>query len=135
VRIVNLDRLTTVTIFYRCSGVSPNRATSGCLPSRSMRASKQVRNPCGVWILALCLAAIFDTNLLAGTETNGQRAPRQLHRPVNKVDHPTDHVPHRETKITDRVKLRLPAVRGALRTQDSRRCVVHDANRRVRADQ
>jgi hypothetical protein len=40
----------------------PNRATSGCLPSRSIRASKQVRSPCGVWILALCLAAIFDTD-------------------------------------------------------------------------
>jgi hypothetical protein len=38
----------TVTVFCRWSGVSPNRATSGCLPSRSMRASKQVRGPCGV---------------------------------------------------------------------------------------
>lgn len=44
-------------------------------------------------------------NLLPRTETNGQRAPRQLHRPVNKADHATDQVPHHETKITDRVKL------------------------------
>lgn len=42
-------------------------------------------------------------NLLPRTETNGQRAPRQLHRPVNKADHATDHAPHHETKITDRV--------------------------------
>ena len=40
-------------VFCRLSGIPPNRATSGFLPSRSTRASKQVRSPCGVSILAL----------------------------------------------------------------------------------
>ena len=49
---------------------------------------------------------------LLGTGTDGQREP-QLHRPVNKADHATDHVPHRETKITDRGKLRRYGAHGA----------------------
>ncbi len=56
-------------------------------------------------LLARATCAVRDGNLLTGPETNGQRAPRQLHRPVNKADHATDQVSHHETKITDRVKL------------------------------
>ena len=50
--------------FLRFSGIPPNRATSGCLPSRSTRASKHVRIPSGVSILALYFLAIFDTDEL-----------------------------------------------------------------------
>jgi len=39
----------------------PNRATSGFLPGRSVRASKQVRDPCVVTMMALYLRAIFVT--------------------------------------------------------------------------
>ena len=45
----------------RLSGMPPNRATSGFLPGRSVRASKQVRGPCGVMIVALYLRAILVT--------------------------------------------------------------------------
>ena len=38
------------------------RATSGFLLSRARLASKQVRGPYGVAVLALYLAAIFDTD-------------------------------------------------------------------------
>ncbi len=46
----------------RFSGIPPNCATSGFLPSRATVAWKQVRVPYGVSILALCRAAIFDTD-------------------------------------------------------------------------
>ena len=42
-------------------GIPPNRATRSGLPLRWILASKQVRSPYRVSILALCLAAIFDT--------------------------------------------------------------------------
>jgi len=35
----------------RLGGMPPNRATSGFLPGRSVRASKQVRGPCGVMVI------------------------------------------------------------------------------------
>src|SRR5688572_9927371 len=50
-----------IAVFCRLSGMPPNRAISGFLLSRTMLASKHTRGPCGVAILALCLAAIFDT--------------------------------------------------------------------------
>jgi hypothetical protein len=45
----------------RLSGMPPNRAVSGFLPGRSCRASKQVRGPCGVAIVVLCLRAVLAT--------------------------------------------------------------------------
>ena len=47
--------------FLRASGIPPNRATRSGLPSRWILASKQVRSPCGVSMVAWYLAAIFDT--------------------------------------------------------------------------
>src|ERR1035437_5870882 len=43
----------------RFSGIPPNRATSGFLPSLSTVTCRHVLRPCGVSILALYLAAIF----------------------------------------------------------------------------
>jgi len=45
----------------RLSAIPPNRATSAGLPSRSQRASKQVRFPDGVSFLALYFRAMSDT--------------------------------------------------------------------------
>ena len=45
----------------RTRGIPPNRATRSGLPSRWTLASKHVRSPYGVSILALYLVAIFDT--------------------------------------------------------------------------
>ncbi|MEN3263935.1 MAG: hypothetical protein V7646_829 [Pseudonocardia sp.] len=44
------------------SGMPPNRATSGYLPLRSTLASRHLRSPCGVSMVALYLRAIFDTD-------------------------------------------------------------------------
>lgn len=48
--------------FCRLNGIPPNRATSGFLPLRSIRASKHLRDPDGVAIVAAYLRAIFDTD-------------------------------------------------------------------------
>ena len=45
----------------RRRGIPPNRATRSGLPLRWILASKQVRSPYRVSILAWCLAAILDT--------------------------------------------------------------------------
>lgn len=79
-----------LAVFCRCSGVSPNRATNGFLPSRSMRASIQVRSPCGVVISVLCLAAIFDVDerVLAceGLEHGGLHDPAQPVQPIDVTE-------------------------------------------------
>ena len=46
----------------RRSGIPPNRATSGFLPLRSTLASKHLRGPYGVSMVAAYLRAIFDTD-------------------------------------------------------------------------
>ena len=62
VRIVNPDRLAVDDRrrFLPVEWYFTEPCQQRFLPSRSMCASKQVRSPCGVWILVLCLAAIFD---------------------------------------------------------------------------
>ena len=54
-------RSVRTALFCRFRGMPPNLATSGFLPARSTVASKQVRGPCGVAILAWYLRAIFVT--------------------------------------------------------------------------
>ena len=57
------SRSTGTVFFCRRSGMPPNRATSGFLPSpRSTLTWKHLRGPCGVWTVALYLRAIFDTD-------------------------------------------------------------------------
>ena len=63
----------------RFSGIPPNRATSSCLPSRSTRASKHVRIPSCVSILALCFLAIFDTEELCLAARVRRRTPVPEH--------------------------------------------------------
>ncbi|MGW1784023.1 hypothetical protein ACWCQQ_33685 [Streptomyces sp. NPDC002143] len=53
--------MTTVFLF-RLSGIPPKRPTSGFLPVRSTRASKHLRSPSGVSMVAAYLRAIFDTD-------------------------------------------------------------------------
>ena len=45
----------------RTKGIPPNRATRSGLPLRWILASKHLRGPYRVWILAWCLVAILDT--------------------------------------------------------------------------
>jgi hypothetical protein len=52
----------------RFSGMPPKRATSGFLPSRWVRASKHLRGPCGVAMVAMCLRAIWFTGPKAEAE-------------------------------------------------------------------
>jgi hypothetical protein len=76
--------------FVPLGGNTPNRATSGLLPSRWTRASKQVRGPCGVRILALKRAAIFATD-----ERCLQARVLSIHRrPADPVAEGQDPCPH-----------------------------------------
>jgi hypothetical protein len=53
-------RSVRIAVFCRRSGMPPNRATSGFLPPlRATVASKQVRGPCGVSMVALKTGPIF----------------------------------------------------------------------------
>jgi len=66
-----------IVAFLLCrSGIPPNRATRSFLPSRWTRASKHVRSPCGVSILALYRTAIV--------RVHGGRVPQQFPHPPHE---------------------------------------------------
>ena len=77
-------RSSRTAFFCRLSGIPPNRATSGFLPSpRSTLAWKHVRGPCGVSIFGLVLARHLRHRraVLAGQGLEH----RGLHDPVQPV--------------------------------------------------
>ena len=55
------ERSSMTAFLCRLRGMPPNLAIRGFLPGHSTLASKHVRGPCGVLIVALYLRAIFDT--------------------------------------------------------------------------
>src|SRR5664279_5092044 len=76
----------------RTRGIPPNRATRSGLPLRWILASKQVRSPYRVVILAWYLVAIFDTGGLMlgcqGLQHRRQGVPAQFIEPPDVVGEP-----------------------------------------------